>query len=165
MERKKFVGLVILDGWGIRFCNKGNAVAQANTPNYDRWLAEYESSILDASGEAVGLVAGQMGNSEVGHLNIGSGRVVYQSISKINRAIEAGEPRAQAIRSFRIWAKQVPLVNKALDRMGPDEWGSILQDAASLDRVLKGRGSGSVWAGIERICLAMCRIGCVKVPA
>ncbi len=91
MERKKFVCLVILDGWGIRFCNEGNAVAQANTPNYDRWLAEYESSILDASGEAVGLVAGQMGNSEVGHLNIGSGRVVYQSISKINRAIETGE--------------------------------------------------------------------------
>ena len=91
MEIKKFVGLVILDGWGIRFCNKGNAVAQADTPNYDRWLTEYESSILDASGEAVGLVAGQMGNSEVGHLNIGSGRVVYQSISKINRAIEAGE--------------------------------------------------------------------------
>jgi 2,3-bisphosphoglycerate-independent phosphoglycerate mutase len=91
MERKKFVGLVILDGWGIRFCKAGNAVAQANTPNYDRWLEEYESSILDASGEAVGLVAGQMGNSEVGHLNIGSGRVVYQSISKINRAIESGD--------------------------------------------------------------------------
>jgi len=91
MEREKFVGLVILDGWGIRFCTKGNAIAQANTPNYDRWLAEYESSILDSSGEAVGLVAGQMGNSEVGHLNIGSGRVVYQSISRINRAIEAGD--------------------------------------------------------------------------
>lgn len=91
MEREKFVGLLILDGWGIRFCTEGNAVAQANTPNYDRWLSEYESSILDASGEAVGLVPGQMGNSEVGHLNIGSGRVVYQSISKINRAIEGGE--------------------------------------------------------------------------
>lgn len=91
MERKEFVGLVILDGWGIRFCKAGNAIAQANTPNYDRWLEEYESSILDASGEAVGLVAGQMGNSEVGHLNIGSGRVVYQSISKINRAIESGD--------------------------------------------------------------------------
>lgn len=88
-----------------------------------------------------------------------------RTLYRLSLAIESGEPRAQAMRSLRIWAKQAPLVNKALDRLGPDGWGSVLQDAAALDRVLKGRAPGSVWAGIERICLSMCRIGCVKVPA
>jgi 2,3-bisphosphoglycerate-independent phosphoglycerate mutase len=88
---KKPVVLMILDGWGIRFRREGNAVVQGNTPNYDRYLKEYESSILDASGEAVGLQDGQMGNSEVGHLNIGAGRIVRQSISRINHAIETKE--------------------------------------------------------------------------
>ena len=84
------VALIILDGWGIRERTSNNAVQQADTPNYDRWLATYERSILDASGLAVGLPAGQMGNSEVGHLNLGAGRVVYQDIVRIDRAIEDG---------------------------------------------------------------------------
>lgn len=88
---KKPLILMILDGWGIRFASHGNAVVQGNTPNYDRLIRDYESSILDASGEAVGLQAGQMGNSEVGHLNIGAGRIVRQSISRINHAIETKE--------------------------------------------------------------------------
>ena len=89
--KNKLVCLIVLDGWGIRFAEAGNAVAKANTVNYCRWLNTYESSILDASGEAVGLTHGQMGNSEVGHLNIGTGRIIYQSISKIDRAIETKE--------------------------------------------------------------------------
>ncbi len=88
---KKPVVIVIMDGWGIRFAEEDNAVVQGNTPNYDRFLADYECSILDASGEAVGLQDGQMGNSEVGHLNIGAGRIVRQSISRINHAIESKE--------------------------------------------------------------------------
>ncbi|MBT3337119.1 MAG: 2,3-bisphosphoglycerate-independent phosphoglycerate mutase [Anaerolineae bacterium] len=88
---KKPVALVIMDGWGIRFAEEGNAVVQGNTPNYDRFLKHYECSILDASGEAVGLQDGQMGNSEVGHLNIGAGRIVRQSISRINHAIASKE--------------------------------------------------------------------------
>ena len=86
---KKPVVLIIMDGWGIRFAREGNAVVQGNTPNYDSFLEKYESSILDASGESVGLQDGQMGNSEVGHLNIGAGRIVRQSISRINHAIES----------------------------------------------------------------------------
>jgi len=88
---KKPLVLMILDGWGIRFRRAGNAVVQGNTPNYDHYLKTYESSVLDASGEAVGLQDGQMGNSEVGHLNIGAGRIVRQSISRVNHAIATKE--------------------------------------------------------------------------
>jgi 2,3-bisphosphoglycerate-independent phosphoglycerate mutase len=82
--------LIILDGWGIREMEHGNAVKQAHTPNYTRWLQTQERAMLDASGEAVGLVPEQMGNSEVGHLNLGAGRIVYQDISAINVAIKDG---------------------------------------------------------------------------
>ncbi len=85
--------LCILDGVGLRNSTYGNAVAQANMPNFNRLLAEYPNAKLEASGKAVGLPEGQMGNSEVGHLNIGAGRVVYQPIELINRAIESGEIR------------------------------------------------------------------------
>ncbi len=87
----KPVALFILDGWGMREMREGNAIAHANTPNYDRWLADAERCVLQASGEAVGLPAGQMGNSEVGHLNLGAGRVVYQDITRIDKAIRDGE--------------------------------------------------------------------------
>ena len=83
--------LLILDGWGIRSMREGNAIAQARTPRHDGWLRNHERAILNSSGEAVGLVPGQMGNSEVGHLNLGAGRVVYQDISRIDKAIEDGE--------------------------------------------------------------------------
>jgi len=79
--------LIILDGWGIREMESGNAVVQGSTPNYDRWMTTLERSIVDTFGEHVGLVPGQMGNSEVGHLNLGAGRVVYQDISRIDNAI------------------------------------------------------------------------------
>ncbi len=84
---QKPVALLILDGWGIREMAHGNAVVQADTPNFDNWLSSHERAILDASGEAVGLPDGQMGNSEVGHLNLGAGRVVYQNLTRINLAI------------------------------------------------------------------------------
>lgn len=83
----KPVLLMILDGWGIREMEHGNAIKQANTPNYDRWNKIYERAVIDASGEPVGLVPGQMGNSEVGHMNLGAGRIVYQDITRINNAI------------------------------------------------------------------------------
>src|SRR3990172_5434617 len=87
---RKPVMLIILDGWGIRHMEHGNAVALGNTPNYDRWLRTHECSIVDTFGEHVGLVPGQMGNSEVGHMNLGAGRIVYQDISRIDNAIEDG---------------------------------------------------------------------------
>lgn len=84
----KPTALIILDGFGIRQEKYGNAVKQAETPNFDRYMNTYPNSLLEASGEAVGLPEGQMGNSEVGHLNIGAGRIVYQSLTRINRAIK-----------------------------------------------------------------------------
>ncbi|MCL7411725.1 MAG: 2,3-bisphosphoglycerate-independent phosphoglycerate mutase [Methanosarcinaceae archaeon] len=82
--------LMILDGWGYLPSKDGNAILAANTPNLDRLVATYPTSILEVSGEAVGLPEGQMGNSEVGHLNIGAGRVVYQDLTRINRDIKTG---------------------------------------------------------------------------
>jgi 2,3-bisphosphoglycerate-independent phosphoglycerate mutase len=84
------VALVILDGWGCAPPGPGNAVTLADTPAFDRLWAQYPHTTLQASGEAVGLPAGQMGNSEVGHLTIGSGRILYQDLMRVNRAIEDG---------------------------------------------------------------------------
>lgn len=90
MKSYRPVALLILDGWGIREMEHGNATKIGNTPNVNRWLKERERSIVDASGEAVGLVPGQMGNSEVGHLNLGAGLIVYQNITRIDKAISDG---------------------------------------------------------------------------
>jgi 2,3-bisphosphoglycerate-independent phosphoglycerate mutase len=84
------VALVILDGWGCAPPGPGNAVELAKTPNFDRLWRVYPHTRLVASGEAVGLPAGQMGNSEVGHLTIGSGRILFQDLMRVNKAIEDG---------------------------------------------------------------------------
>ncbi len=84
------VALVILDGWGLAPPGPGNAVELADTPNFDRLWETFPHTTLDASGEAVGLPLGQMGNSEVGHLTIGSGRVLYQDLMRVNNSIEDG---------------------------------------------------------------------------
>jgi 2,3-bisphosphoglycerate-independent phosphoglycerate mutase len=84
------VALLILDGWGCAAPGPGNAVELAETPVFDRLWATYPHTTLKASGEAVGLPPGQMGNSEVGHLTIGSGRVLFQDLMRVNRAIEEG---------------------------------------------------------------------------
>ncbi|HEY4531928.1 MAG TPA: 2,3-bisphosphoglycerate-independent phosphoglycerate mutase [Kurthia sp.] len=88
---KRPVALIILDGFGCREEVFGNAVAQANKPNFDRYFAQFPHTQILASGEEVGLPAGQMGNSEVGHLNIGAGRIVYQSLTRIGKAIKDGD--------------------------------------------------------------------------
>ena len=80
--------LIILDGWGLGNDPEADVIAQANTPYMDQLLNDYPNAVLQTSGENVGLPQGQMGNSEVGHLNIGAGRIVYQDLVKINRAIE-----------------------------------------------------------------------------
>ncbi len=94
------VALVILDGWGCAPPGPGNAVELAETPVFDRLWAEYPHTTLKASGEAVGLPPGQMGNSEVGHLTIGSGRVLYQDLMRVNKAVEDGSLlRNEALRA------------------------------------------------------------------
>lgn len=82
--------LMILDGYGINACDRGNAIAAASKPNIDKLFNTYPHTTLKACGLNVGLPDGQMGNSEVGHLNIGSGRIVYQELTKITKAIEEG---------------------------------------------------------------------------
>ncbi|QNK61999.1 2,3-bisphosphoglycerate-independent phosphoglycerate mutase [Pedobacter sp. PAMC26386] len=89
MNNKK-VMLLILDGWGYGKQDNSDAAYAANTPFFDSLLKKYPNSKLEASGEAVGLPAGQMGNSEVGHMNLGAGRVVYQELGRINKAISDG---------------------------------------------------------------------------
>jgi 2,3-bisphosphoglycerate-independent phosphoglycerate mutase len=89
MNNKK-VMLLILDGWGYGKQDNSDAAYAANTPFFDSLLKQYPNSKLEASGEAVGLPAGQMGNSEVGHMNLGAGRVVYQELGRINKAISDG---------------------------------------------------------------------------
>src|SRR5581483_69692 len=85
------VALIILDGWGIAPPGPGNAVELADTPVFDRLWRECPHAQLSASGAAVGLPDGQMGNSEVGHLTIGSGRILFQDLVRVNRAVESGE--------------------------------------------------------------------------
>ena len=88
---KKRALLCILDGWGISEDTKYNAVYSANTPNFDKYFSSMPSTTIHADGLNVGLPEGQMGNSEVGHLNIGAGRIVYQELTRINKAIDEGE--------------------------------------------------------------------------
>ena len=83
--------LCIMDGWGMSKDTKYNAVAQASTPNFDNYMKNMPSTTIHADGLNVGLPEGQMGNSEVGHLNIGAGRIVYQELTRINKSIDEGE--------------------------------------------------------------------------
>jgi 2,3-bisphosphoglycerate-independent phosphoglycerate mutase len=89
--------LLVMDGWGLSKEKEGNAIALANTPNYSFLMERYPWTQLGASGPSVGLPEGQMGNSEVGHLNLGAGRVVYQDISRIDRAIDSGQFAANPV--------------------------------------------------------------------
>jgi len=100
------VVLVILDGWGVSPHREGNAIALAATPHMTRYWQEFPHTLLQAAGTAVGLPEGQMGNSEVGHLNIGAGRVVYQDLTRINLAIADGS-------FFRN-----PVLAKAMEKVG-----------------------------------------------
>ncbi|MEH8016024.1 2,3-bisphosphoglycerate-independent phosphoglycerate mutase [Rheinheimera muenzenbergensis] len=90
-SRKKPLVLLILDGWGYREESSNNAIAQANTPIMDSLWRDYPHSLISGSGLDVGLPDGQMGNSEVGHVNLGSGRVVYQDFTRITKAISDGD--------------------------------------------------------------------------
>jgi 2,3-bisphosphoglycerate-independent phosphoglycerate mutase len=91
MPRPKPLVLIILDGWGYRAETKANAIALARKPTYDRLLLEYPNTLIHTSGPFVGLPEGQMGNSEVGHLNMGAGRIVHMDITRIDLMIRNGE--------------------------------------------------------------------------
>src|SRR6202050_3410631 len=97
MTRPKPLVLIILDGWGYRPETKANAIALAHKPTYDRLLREYPNTLLHTSGKFFGLPDGQMGNSEVGHLNIGAGRVVHMDSTRIELMIQNGEFFSQPV--------------------------------------------------------------------
>ncbi|HEY6128921.1 MAG TPA: 2,3-bisphosphoglycerate-independent phosphoglycerate mutase [Candidatus Acidoferrum sp.] len=103
-KRPKPIVLTVLDGWGYRAETKGNAIALARKPHYDRLIKDFPNTIIQTSGPAVGLPEGQMGNSEVGHMNIGAGRIVHMDITKIDLMI--------ANKTL----EQVPLFQKAMER-------------------------------------------------
>ena len=102
--RPKPIVLTVLDGWGYRAETQGNAIALAKKPNYDRLIKDFANTLIGTSGPAVGLPRGQMGNSEVGHLNIGAGRVVHMDITKIDLMVAEKT------------LDQVPLFQKAMER-------------------------------------------------
>src|ERR1051326_4786051 len=90
-KRPKPIVLTVLDGWGYRPETKGNAIALARKPTYDSLLKNFPNTLIQTSGPAVGLPEGQMGNSEVGHLNIGAGRIVHMDITRLDLMIQNGE--------------------------------------------------------------------------
>jgi len=116
MNAKKGVLLIIMDGWGHGKNAAASAIAQAHTPNVNSYYRLYLNAELRTDGAFVGLPDGQMGNSEVGHLNLGAGRIVYQELQRINRAIEAGELAGnETLMHAFVHAKQY---NKNLHFMG-----------------------------------------------
>src|SRR6059058_3049212 len=96
-NRPKPLILTILDGWGYRAEREANAIALARKPVYDRMLREYPNTLIHTSGPFVGLPEGQMGNSEVGHLNIGAGRIVHMDITRIDSMIQNGDFFSQPV--------------------------------------------------------------------
>ncbi len=128
------LALVIMDGYGLAEPGPGNAISLANTPNLDRLFAEYPNTALACSGLAVGLPDGQMGNSEVGHLNIGAGRVIYQELTRIDRAIEDGSFGSNPVLLAAIDAAVAG--DRAVHLMGLTSDGGVHSHLRHLDALL-----------------------------
>lgn len=146
MQVKKPIILCILDGFGYRTENIGNAINQANKPVLDKFFSTYPHTLINASGEWVGLPDGQMGNSEVGHMNIGAGRIVYQSLTYINAAIKSGafDHNIKYLKAFE-WAKKH---NSKLHIMGLISDGGVhshLDHIIAMIRLAKKQGVEDVF--------------------
>jgi 2,3-bisphosphoglycerate-independent phosphoglycerate mutase len=134
-QAKRPLMLIILDGWGYRDAEEGNAVKAARTPNLDRLLKEYPWCFLKVSGEAVGLPEGQMGNSEVGHLNMGAGRVVYQDLTRINISIKNEDFFKN--QAFLDAISNVKAKNSNLHLMGLTSYGGVHSYMTHLHALIK----------------------------
>ena len=134
--------LIIMDGFGLAEPGEGNAISLANTPNLDRVFSTFSKTTLEASGEAVGLPAGQMGNSEVGHLNIGAGRIVYQELTRINHACEDGSIATNPVLQEAFAAASAP--GAALHFMGLLSDGGVHSSNAHLYALLKAAKDAGV---------------------
>ena len=143
---KKPVVLMILDGFGINHETKGNAIIAAKKPNLDRLLEKYPRTQIEASGEAVGLPDGQMGNSEVGHTNIGAGRIVYQELLRITNAMEAGQ--FNEVPEFQAAVKNCKDHGTALHLMGLLSNGGVhshIRHLLGLIKMAKEQGLSKVY--------------------
>lgn len=143
---KSPVAIIILDGFGCRKETMGNAVAQAKKPNFDRYMATYPHATLKASGLDVGLPEGQMGNSEVGHTNIGAGRIVYQSLTRIDKAIADGEFQQNEVLNSTM--KQAVEMNSSLHLFGLLSDGGVhshINHLISLIKTAKEKGVPNVY--------------------
>ena len=134
--------LLILDGWGCGCKIKDNAVKQAHTPHMDGYFSKYPGTLLGASGEVVGLPQGQMGNSEVGHLNLGAGRIVYQEITRIDQSIASGEFFENQV--FRQAVERAASRDTALHLMGLVSDGGVHSHLRHLKALLDIAGTFGV---------------------
>ncbi|MBI2346804.1 MAG: 2,3-bisphosphoglycerate-independent phosphoglycerate mutase, partial [Deltaproteobacteria bacterium] len=141
------VVLIVLDGWGHRTARDGNAVAQAATPVFDRLWDAYPRTLLTTSGLAVGLPDGVMGNSEVGHLNIGAGRVVFQDLTLISEAVRKGEFKANPV--LRAACESVRCSGGALHCMGLLSDGGVHSHIDHLEALLELTKA----AGVQRVAV------------
>src|SRR5262245_38533430 len=145
MQQRRPVMLAILDGWGWREDAADNAIKQARTPNFDRLWASCPNMLLRTSGKDVGLPQGQMGNSEVGHLNIGAGRVVMQDLPRIGNAIADGEiGKANALRTLIERLKGTGGKCHLIGLVSPGGVHSHQDHAVALARILDRAGVPSV---------------------
>src|SRR5215813_11730091 len=145
MQKRRPVMLVVLDGWGWRNDDADNAVRQARTPSFDRLWETCPHAFLHTSGKDVGLPPGQMGNSEVGHLNIGAGRLVMQDLPRINDAIEdGGIARMPALVGLIERLRQTRGTCHLMGLMSPGGVHSHQEHAVALAKVLSGAGVPTV---------------------
>src|SRR5687768_2891204 len=141
MQKRRPVMLVVLDGWGWREDAADNAIRQAKTPTFDRLWQAGPRAFLQTSGREVGLPPGQMGNSEVGHLNIGAGRVVMQDLPRIGDAVASGEiAKAPALRGLIDALKRSGGTCHLLGLVSPGGVHSHQHHAAALAKILVGAG-------------------------
>lgn len=134
--------LIILDGWGIGQNDESNAIAAAKTPFMDRLLTQHPKATLRTDGEYVGLPEGQMGNSEVGHMNIGAGRVVYQDLLRINRAIESGSLEQEPV--LQAAFEQAKTGGSRLHFMGLVSQGGVHSQQAHLDALCQAASAAGI---------------------
>ena len=145
-SRKKPLVLLILDGWGYREETNNNAIAQANTPVMDTLWHDYPHSLISGSGLDVGLPDGQMGNSEVGHVNLGSGRVVYQDFTRITKAISDGEFYTNpALQSAVRQAKQQGKAVHIMGLLSPGGVHSHEEHILAMIELAEREGAGPVY--------------------
>src|ERR1700749_2463294 len=132
MQTKKVI-LIIMDGWGLGKVKSSDAIQHANVPYVSSLYSKYPNTTLITCGEAVGLPDGQMGNSEVGHLNLGAGRIVYQELERINVAIRTGEfQKNEKLLAAIHFAKQN---NKALHLLGLVSDGGVHSHTSHLKAI------------------------------